>query len=293
MRLTARPRLSIALPIAALSGAALSLAFPPAGIWPLAFVAAVPLLWLLDDVRPARGFWLGLAFGLAFHGATLYWIWRFGEMAWTALTLLSATWIGLFGLLVPAVRRAGRPAVTVLGTAALWTVLEWLKQMWPLGGFGWGVLGVSQADNRFTVRLATVAGVWGVSFAVVAANAVITRAIVDGEGAVRRTATALLALAIVVMPVALPFATADGRSVDVATIQVDVREGEGASGLEEDLIVAGLNLDQHESLAGGERPDLIVWGEGALDPGAAADHATMDAVAGTVADVGAPTLIGA
>ncbi len=293
LRLTARPRLSIALPIAALSGAALSLAFPPAGIWPLAFVAAVPLLWLLDDVRPARGFWLGLAFGLAFHGATLYWIWRFGEMAWTALTLLSATWIGLFGLLVPAVRRAGRPAVTVLGTAALWTVLEWLKQMWPLGGFGWGVLGVSQADNRFTVRLATVAGVWGVSFAVVAVNAVITRAIVDGDGAVRRAATALLALAIVVMPVALPFATADGRSVDVATIQVDVREGEGASGLEEDLIVAGLNLDQHASLAGGERPDLVVWGEGALDPGAAADHETMDAVAATVADVGAPTLIGA
>jgi apolipoprotein N-acyltransferase len=293
LRLRARPRLSIALPIAALSGGALSLAFPPAGIWPLAFVALVPLLWLLDDARPARGFWLGLAFGLAFHGATLYWIWRFGELAWTGLTLLSAAWIGLFGLLVPAVRRSGRPVVTVLGTAALWTALEWLKQMWPLGGFGWGVLGVSQADNRTTVRLATLAGVWGVTFAVVAVNALITRAIVDDGGAVRRSVTVLAALAIASAPVLVPFATADGRTLDVATIQVDVREGEAASGLEEDLIVAGLNLDQHAGLAGGKRPDLVVWGEGALDPGAAADDATMDAVTRTIAEVGAPTLIGA
>ena len=45
--------------------------------------------------------------------------------------------------------------------AALWTVIDWIRSAWPLGGFGWGSLGVSQVDNRFTVRLASVAGVWG------------------------------------------------------------------------------------------------------------------------------------
>ena len=138
LRLTARHRLPLALSISAASGLALSLAFPPAGLWPVAFVALVPLLWLLDDETPARGFLLGLVFGLAFHGATLYWILRFGEMAWVALTLVSALWVGAFGALAPALRRPSRPFVTAVLTASSWTVLEWLKGMWPLGGFTWG-----------------------------------------------------------------------------------------------------------------------------------------------------------
>ena len=40
-----------------------------------------PLLWLLAGSGPRRGCVLGLAYGLAFHGATLYWILRFGEIA--------------------------------------------------------------------------------------------------------------------------------------------------------------------------------------------------------------------
>ncbi len=291
LRLRARPGFTISLLIAGVAGAALSLAFPPAGLWPIAFVALVPLLWLLEDARPARGFWLGLAFGLAFHGINLYWIWRFGEMAWIALTLLSATWIGVFGLLMPAVRGRTR-VVTVLGTAALWTTLEWLKQMWPLGGFGWGVLGVSQADNRFTVRVATLAGVWGVTFVIVAVNALLIRAIAGSGGARRRAAILGLAGAIAIAPVLLPFASANGEAIDIATIQIDVREA-AASGVEEDLLVAALNVDAHARLEGEDPPDMVVWGEGALDPGAAADPATMAAVSATIAEVGAPTLIGA
>ena len=100
LRLTARPALPLALLIAAASGALLSMAFPPVGAWPVAFVALAPLLWLLAGHGPRRGFVLGLAYGLAFHGATLYWILRFGEMAWVALTLVSALWVALFGALV-------------------------------------------------------------------------------------------------------------------------------------------------------------------------------------------------
>ena len=292
LRLTARPGFPLALLIAASSGAAMSLAFPPAGLWPIAFVALVPLLWVLGQALPSRGFWLGLAFGLAFHGATLYWIWRFGEMAWTALTLLSAAWVGVFGLLLPALRGRGR-AVAVLGAASLWTALEWLKQMWPLGGFGWGVLGVSQADNRFTVRLATIAGVWGVTFVVVAVNALIESAVAGGEDLARRAAVLAMAATIALAPVVVPFVEANGAAIDVATIQVDVRLAEAGSGSDEDLLVAELNMEAHARLAGDERPDIVVWGEGALDPGATSDPATMAAVSRTIAEVGAPTLIGA
>ncbi len=251
----------------------------------------MPLLWLLRDASPARGALLGFVFGLAFYGATLYWILRFGELAWAALVLLAAASAALFGLLVPAVRRPGHPLRSAFGVAALWTVIDWARAAWPLGGFSWGALGVSQVDNRVTLRVASVAGVWGVTFLVIAAAALITEALAGGGGGGRRAARAILAIALIVAPVLVAFPSAEGTPVDVASLQVDVREARGASA-GEDIGVAGLNARLHLTLAPNP-PDLAVWGEGALDPGATGDPATMRAVSEVIARVGAPTLIGA
>ncbi|MGZ8600921.1 MAG: apolipoprotein N-acyltransferase [Actinomycetota bacterium] len=297
LRLKARPGLPLALLLAAASGVLLSSAFPPVGAWPIAFVALAPLLWLLQDSGPRRGSVLGLAFGLAFHGVTLYWILRFGEMAWVALTIVSALWVAAFGALVPALRRPGRPMITVLGVASAWTVLEWLKGMWPLGGFTWGTIGVSQVGNPATVRLGTIAGVWGVTFAVVVVNAALAQLVgrgTDGGGERRkRVVVVAVAGALALAPFALPFAAADGQAIDVATIQIDVREARDGTTTDEDRRVAEMNIAQHRRLAGEPRPDLIVWGEGALDPAAAADPELRASVSQVVAEVGVPTLIGA
>ena len=263
----------------------------------MAFVALTPLIWLLWDARPRRGFLLGLVFGIAFYGATIYWILRFGFLAWVALTLLCALSIAVFGFLMPALRRPGRPIVGALAAAALWTVVDWIRSAWPLGGFSWGGLGVSQVDNRFTVRLATVAGVWGITFAVVAVNALLVTATDAGAGERGRPTGAIavgLALVLILAPIAIPFGEANGEPLDVAAIQVDVREASAAatSSADEDIRVARLNIDQHERLAD-DPPALVIWGEGALDPAAASDEATVAAVRAAVARVGAPTLIGA
>lgn len=294
-RLRLRAPLGIlpALVIAAASGVLLSAAFPPLRAWPVALVALAPLLWMLRDAGPGRGFVLGLAFGLAFHGSTLYWILRFGELAWVMLTLVSALWVAAFGALAPALRRPGRPIVTALGLASAWTVLEWLKGLWPLGGFTWGTVGISQVDNLATARLATVAGVWGVTFAVVTVNAAIAELVGGGAARRGRLGVAAIATALALAPLAIPFAAARGQALDVASIQVDVREAEVGDPADEDLRVAQLNIEQHRRLLGEPRPDLVVWGEGALDPGAASDPAVRADVAETVAELGAPTLIGA
>jgi apolipoprotein N-acyltransferase len=264
----------------------------------MAFVALTPLLWLLGTAAPRRGFWLGLVFGLAFHGATLYWILRFGELAWVAVTIVSALWLGAFGLLATSLIRRRGPITGAIGVASAWTVLEWLKGMWPLGGFTWGTLGVSQVDNLATVRLATVAGVWGVTFAVVAVNAALI-GLLDGgawpgaRGFRHRLVALLGALTLAVAPLALPFASADGRAVDIATIQVDVRRAAGPISASEDLRIAEMHIAQHRLLAASEEPDLVVWGEGALDPQAAADPAVRAMVARTIRDLGVPTIVGA
>ncbi len=291
LRLRARPPRSVALVLSLASGLLLSLAFPPVGWWPIAFVAVAPLLWLLRSSGPARGLLLGSVFGLGFYGATIYWIWLFGTAAWVALTIEMALWLGVFGFLRAATRLPRRPLIDAIGVAALWTVLEWLRGLWPLGGFSWGTIGISQVDNHATVHLATVAGVWGVSFVVILVNALIVAAIESG-GARPRWLLATIALGSILLPVAIPLGSPQGPRVDVATVQVDVRKAQGGSALEEDLGVAAQNVAEHLRLAS-DPPDLVVWGEGALDPGATNSAAAMTQVRAAIARVGVPTLVGA
>jgi apolipoprotein N-acyltransferase len=279
--------------VSAGAGLALSLAFPPAEVWPLAFLSVAPLLWLFRSARPARGFVLGLTFGLAFFGAALYWIFLFGALAWFALTLASALAVAVVGMLAPAVLRPGHPLRGAVGLASLWTVVDWVRGMWPVGGFTWGGLGVSQVDDRALLPLATVAGVWGVTFVVVWVNALVVEAIAGGGGGWRRGGRLALAVTAVVAPIAIPFSQPNGPTLDVASIQVDVRAADGATGTEEDIQVARLNIDLDRTLASSAPPDLVLWGEGALEPGALSDVATTDAVRDVVAEVGAPTVIGA
>jgi apolipoprotein N-acyltransferase len=271
----------------------LSLAFPPAELWPVAFVALGPLLWLLRSARPARGALLGFVFGVAFFGATLYWIFLFGALAWSALTALSAFAIAIVGGLAPGLLRPGRPVLSALGVASLWTVVDWIRGAFPLGGFTWGSLGISQVDDRVLLPLATLTGVWGITFVVVAANTLIVEAVAGGGGALRRGRLLGIAAALVLIPVVVPFSVPSGETLQVAVVQVDVRAPAGLTPTEEDRLVAHRNIDLDRTLAGDPRPDLVLWGEGALDPGASGDAATIEAVQRVVADVGAPTAIGA
>jgi apolipoprotein N-acyltransferase len=276
----------------ALSGLLLSLALPPANLGVLAFLAPIPLLWLVREARPWRGALLGLAFGIAYFGAVLYWIWQFGQLAWGALTLACAAYLGVFGLLAPAVWRWDRPIRSVAGLAALWTVQEWLRGMWPVGGFGWGQLGTTQTGNPFLIRLASVTGVWGVSFTVVLVAGLLMLAVERARS--RPTGAAVLAgiaLVLSLSPGLIPIPRADGQILDVAAVQVDVRRARGLPLVQEDRRVAEMNVALHRRLAA-DPPDLAVWGESALDPGASATSVRTQVTA-AIRDVGVPTLAGA
>jgi len=154
-----RPSLGLGCAAALAAGLATSLAFPPVGAWPIAFVGVAPLLLLLRDRTVPRGALLGFSFGVGMFGATLYWIFLFGALAWAALVALSAASIAVFGVIATLIIRRDRPVWTAIGVAAAWTAIDWIRGMWPLGGFTWANLGTSQVDDRALVRLASVTGV--------------------------------------------------------------------------------------------------------------------------------------
>lgn len=287
-----RIRLPLALVIAALAGAALSLALPPVDLGWVAFLAPVPLLWLLRGARPLRGLALGFAFGLTAFGTILSWLLMFGELAWGALVVVLAASTGLFGLVAPVLRRPRRPVLSALGWASLWTLTEWVRGMWPVGGFTWGQLGSTQTGNPFLLPLASVGGVWAIGFVVLFVAALVPDLLERLRD--RRAAAAGLAavaLAAAFAPGLIQIPAPNGRTLDVAAVQVDVRRARGLPPLLEDQAVAGLNMGLHRRLASAP-PDLAVWGESALDPGANLPGFRLR-VEQTIRQVGVPTLAGA
>ncbi|MEX0753907.1 MAG: apolipoprotein N-acyltransferase [Actinomycetota bacterium] len=278
--------------IAALGGFLLSLAFPPVGFWPVSLVALAPLLWLARDARPRRGFLLGLVFGLAFFGTTLYWIALFGELAWFSLTLVLALFVALFSGLLPLVWRFRRPGWSAVAAAAAWVVVvEWVRATVPLGGFGWGSLAAPQVDGPL-LPIASIVGSWGIAFVVALVNGLVVAtidALTWDRHPVRPIVALAVAVGLLVVPVAVPSAPEDGDPLEVAAIQVDVRSAEQLDRVGEDRAIARLHTDLHRTLAV-DPPDLVVWGESSLDPGAV-DEATLAQVREAVVDVAAPTLV--
>jgi apolipoprotein N-acyltransferase len=178
-----------------LSAGLLELPFPLAGPLPawrtvFAWFALVPLLWALlssacvDRPRPLRrGFLLGYLCGVLWYGGNCYWVrdvmLHYGDMPLAAPTLLLVgfslylgLYFGLFGMSLLLVRRAtGSTRLALAAAPFLWTAMELAASR--ITSFPWDQLGYSQVDNALLCQLAPWTGVYGISFVLMAANALL------------------------------------------------------------------------------------------------------------------------
>ncbi len=287
----------VAVLAAALSGGLMSMANPPVQAEPLAFVALIPLLWVIRRARPRRGLLLGFTFGAVYFLTTLYWILLFGTLAWGALSLASAAFVGVSGAIIPLVWRDERPVWSVIGIAALWTLTEYVRALWPLGGFTWGGLGYTQPNNGFLMPLASVLGVWGMSFVVALVNGLILLSL-DAVASRPRPrwsrVAALLAAAgmVVLVPGLIPVPQPNGPRLDVAIVQGNDIEHRLADPLEEDIRIARNHARLERALAS-DPPDLTVWPEDSIDVDPTLVPQFGSLVTGSIRAVGRPALVGA
>jgi apolipoprotein N-acyltransferase len=180
---------------AVLSAGLLELPFPLAGPMPpwrsvFAWFALVPLLWaLLANSRPVerhplrRAFLIAYLCGFLWYLGNCYWIRdtmsRYGDMPPLAPTLLLigfslvlGLYFGLYGLGLALVRRAtGSTRMALAFAPFLWTGLELAAAR--ITSVPWDQLGYSQVDNALINQLAPWTGVYGISFVIIAANALI------------------------------------------------------------------------------------------------------------------------
>jgi apolipoprotein N-acyltransferase len=180
---------------AALSAGLLELPFPIAGPMPpwrsvFAWFALVPLLWAVlsaergSEPHPLRrAFLLGYLCGVLWYMGNCYWIYdtmlMYGDMPpavalllLIGFSLVLGLYFGLFGFGLAFVQqRTGSTRLALIFAPFLWTALELAGAR--ITSVPWDQLGYSQVDNGILTPLAPWTGVYGISFVLVAANALI------------------------------------------------------------------------------------------------------------------------
>ncbi len=195
---------------AVLSAALLELPFPLAGPMPpwrsvFAWFALVPLLWAILTVSSSsrrhpvrRAFLMAYLCGFLWYMGNCYWVrdtmLRYGDMPPLAPTLLLTgysmvlgLYFGLFGLGVALARRAtGSTRLALIFAPFLWTALELAAA--HITSVPWDQLGYSQVDNALVNQLAPWTGVYGISFLLVAVNALLAGGLFLARGSKSRYA---------------------------------------------------------------------------------------------------------
>jgi apolipoprotein N-acyltransferase len=152
----------------------LASAFPNLGLAGFAWIAPALMLAAAHCKRGADAARVGYVAGLSFWLASLYWlllipVTGFPILGWVSLcaylALYSAAWVWLLAGKIGEGNWTTRTRWSLVG-AAVWVGLEIIRER-LFGGFPWSLLGVSQFKLIPLIQIASVTGVYGISFLVV------------------------------------------------------------------------------------------------------------------------------
>jgi len=267
------------------------LIFPLPGLSSLCWLALVPLFVALLRARPSeslqldiegtrllpartwQGFLLGYVCGIIWYCGTCYWIFdtmrKYGgvNVAMSAFLLLLFSMTaglgqGLFGACFAKItnsRISGERWALMLAPV-FWVFVELART--HLLALPWGLLGTVQVDNIPLARIATVTGVYGLSFEIVLVNAALATALLLPRG--RRVRMLLVTLGIAALLQA-------GRWLPQAASHADrmailVQENLPAEGPPWTVEDYERNLREFGDLStaptvSGQRAGLVVWPE--------------------------------
>jgi len=160
----------------ALSGALMALSLPPLPLGWLAWVGLLPLFQALRAQSYRGGFGLGYRAGLVYYLGSLYWI-LLNTGATPILRVLSLIGVlivlpliwGIGAWLTALVRSRWGPGSWLLAPL-IWTAAEMIFSIGE-SGFPWAVFALSQSSFLDLIQFVELTGVHGVTFWVVATNA--------------------------------------------------------------------------------------------------------------------------
>ena len=292
--------------LAALSAGLQVVIFPLPGLYWLSWIAVAPLLVAIFRARrsatlqlevegqvrllpatPLQGFLLGYLCGILWFAGTCYWIFdtmhRYGglpvpvaALALLLFCLYVGLYHGLFGMLLALVAGAGGPAGlkpaesgaairrALAAAPFLWVAVELARTR--ITAFPWELLGYSQTGNFGLTRIASLVGVYGLSFEIVLVNSVFAAAFLGPRARRKLLLVAACGAAVILQAGQLlvpPPVPADRNAL---LVQPNVPILEGAVWTREyfqDTLrdLTALSLHPPGEMKDSRRPDLIVWPE--------------------------------
>jgi apolipoprotein N-acyltransferase len=204
------------------------LVFPLPNLYFLGWVAVAPLLvallrarepdtlQLLAGIkllpaRPGKAFLMAYVCGILWYAGTCYWIFntmrQYGGVGTPAacgllflFCLYLAIYHGVFGLLISLLASSDEGDGTnlfnrraLLLAPFVWVAVELARTR--ITGFPWDLLGISQVDNVPLAHIATITGVYGLSFEIMVVNTALAAAFVIRAGRGQRSKRKPLLLA--------------------------------------------------------------------------------------------------
>jgi apolipoprotein N-acyltransferase len=275
----------------------LIVSFPNFELYPLAWIALVPLLVVIARrPSPLIAFILGWATGFVFFYATCYWLTysmiHYGGLPTVLAYLLlipGALVVGVFhGVFTSLTALALRKwsCIAILLAPIFWTALEWVR----LGVTGqlWNALGYSQAYHPFLIQPARWGGVYLISFLIVAINSAVALLVL------RRTRWTIAAAVLTTLAVAFVIWDALARNTivdyrysaedDVKVVAVQpnvpmttVKTVDELKALRERHVT--LSVKGLKSLGDASGPRLVIWPESPMNYEYGSDRSFREFVA--------------
>lgn len=243
-----------------IAGILMACAFPGPGLWPLALVWPIPVIWLATRTTThlrstALGVWLGMFPGWA-H--IQLWVFNVSELGFVPFALYCAIYPALYLLCAAHVHRRFPSLPAGLVAALLWTFTEFFRGEIFGGGYPWYLTSHPLIESAPLTLAGATIGSYGLT------------ALIAGLGGsvVDLTRQRILAGAIALLSCASIWAVASLdpkpqtlRTVRVAIIQTNDEQDNRTPSTPWELIEHMSRLIELTREAASERPDLIVWPE--------------------------------
>lgn len=254
-----------------LSGVLTALSFPKFDLSFLCWISLIPFFFALYDKTPKQSFLLGFLGGIAFNGILIYWIpavpAHYGNLSigislliYTVFVFYLALFWALFSWVFSKIHKAF-PQLVFFLAPFIWIGFEYILTHF-LTGFPWGLLGYSQYENLWFLQLASLTGIYGLSFVVVLFQSLFVYSMIH-----RRRAPFFLGLILAVLIHIWGWAILKNNLPKEDSFQASVIQGNVASDIRwdqtSDMQIRDL-LHQHLNLslqAINRDSRLIIWPE--------------------------------
>jgi len=270
--------------LAVISGLLLWLSFPGGGeLWPLLFIALVPLLYGFTTGTARKAAICGFTCGLVHFLLLLYWIvivlGKYGGLPWFVslpALLLLAVYMSLYFLLFAVFARGVQcffPAwLTLWLLPTLWVGLDWLRGT-LFTGLPWMDLGYALFEVPILIQVADLVGHHGVTFLIVFINGLVILLVTQKRSV--KSYIALLASCSILVGSAgiysknrLAEVNEKINAEDIAKITVGIVQGNIDQSVKWSKSHQQSTVEKYsfqtESLFGAGKPELVIWPETAL-----------------------------